>query len=115
MNNNGAEFYLITAASTLKALEFNEDGTTKKLLIENFLLEARTNAAEILIASFQGLFGLTNEEINHNYLEIVGLKISEMLPDFVKKHCLISSTDSHIEELQMVLEGEVVMASLEEM
>jgi hypothetical protein len=106
LNKSGAEFYLITAASTLKALEFKEDGTHKKLLIENFLLEARTNAAEMLIASFQGLFGLANEEINQNYLEIVGLKISESLPNFVKKNCLISPKDSKIKELQMVLSDE---------
>jgi hypothetical protein len=115
MDNIGAEFYLITAASKLKAIEFKEDGTHKKLLIENFLLEARTNAAEMLIASFQGLFGLANEEINQNYLEIVGLKISESLPNFIEKHCMISPNDSQIKELQMILEGEVIMASSLEM
>jgi hypothetical protein len=105
MNKNGAEFHLITAATTLRSLDFKTDDLNKKILIENLLLKARTKAAEMIISSFQGLFGLTDEEIEHNYLEIVGQNISESVPNFVEKHCMISPRDLQITELQNVLEG----------
>ena len=105
MFNYGSNYFLIETAKFLKELEFKESNKSKKYLIEEFLFDARTKAASILMTSSNGLFGNSNSEIDKYYLKLIGKNISERLPEFLKTYCLISPSDSRLKKIQIFLQG----------
>ena len=85
-------------------ITYKKENSIEKKSFYIMINEIRKNVAE-LISADEGFSVLSAEEVKREYLRLVALQVSKLLPYFIEQQCLKSPYDSQYNKLYTYLRG----------